>query len=346
MKGNGVAAPLRLERVELGDVDWAALDGSPDRLLFQTPEWVQFIARSQRAEPVVARVCDGREPVGYFTGLIVRRCGMRILGSPFPGWTTDYMGFNLDPAVDRRAAAAALLPFAFGAMRCVHVELKDRYLAEASLSGLDYTSGRTMTFEVDLTADEPELLARMSSACRRAIRKAEKGGVQVDIVADECFAAEYYHQLRDVFAKQSLVPTYREERVRELIRCLGPTGRLLLLRALAPDGRCIATALFPAAHGTAYFWGGASLRPDQILRPNELLFWTAMKYWKARGMTTLDCGGAGEYKRKYGGQELWVPWYRSSRYPGLPALRDAAKAATDWRQRRTGARAKARDGAT
>lgn len=337
---NGSTPPLRLERIGFDEVDWTALDTSPDRLLFQTPEWLQFIARTQRAEPVMARVCAGREPVGYFTGLIVRRCGMRILGSPFPGWTTDYLGFNLDPAVDRRAAAAALLPFAFGPMRCVHVELKDRHLTEGSLSGLGYTSCRTMTFEVDLTADEPELLARMSSACRRAIRKAEKGGVQVDIVADESFAAEYYHQLRDVFAKQALVPTYDEGRVRELIRCLGPTGRLLLARALAPDGRCIATALFPAAHGTAYFWGGASLRPDQILRPNELLFWTAMKYWKARGMTTLDCGGAGEYKRKYGGQELWVPWFRCSRYPGLPTLRDVAKVATEWRQRRSGARVK------
>jgi CelD/BcsL family acetyltransferase involved in cellulose biosynthesis len=328
--------PLRLERVRLVDVDWTALDAAPDRQLFQTREWLEFLARTQRAEPVVARVLAGDTCVGHFTGMVVRRCGLRILGSPFPGWTTDYMGFNLAPGVDRRHAALALAKFAFGPLRCVHLELKDRLLPEGALDGLGFVSTRTMTFEADLTAAEPALFAAMSSACRRAIRKAEKSGVVIETCTDEAFAADYYHQLRDVFAKQALVPMYSEERVRELIRCLVPSGRLLLLRALAPDGRSIATGIFPAFGGTAYFWGGASLRSDQLLRPNELVFWHAMRYWRDRGITTLDFGGAGDYKRKYGGRELWVPWYRQSRFPGVLALRDAAKAVTDWRQRRAG----------
>lgn len=330
------SAPLRLERVRLADVDGTALDAAPDRLLFQTREWLEFLARTQRAEPVVARVLAGRTCVGHFTGLIVRRCGLRILGSPFPGWTTDYMGFNLEPGVDRRHAALALARFAFGPLRCVHLELKDRLLPEGALDGLGFASTRTLTYEADLTAAESALFGAMSSACRRAVRKAEKSGVTIETCTDESFAADYYRQLCDVFAKQALVPTYGVERVRELIRCLVPSGRLLLVRALAPDGRSIATAIFPAFGSTAYFWGGASLRSDQLLRPNELIFWYAMRFWRDRGMSTLDFGGAGDYKRKYGGTELWVPWYRRSRLPGMLALRDAAKAVTDWRQRRAG----------
>ena len=329
------AASLRLERVQFRDVAWGDLDAHPDRLLFHTREWLEFLARTQRAEPVVARVLAGNTCVGHFTGAVIRRAGLRILGSPFPGWTTDYMGFNLNPSLDRRAAAA-LVRFAFGPLRCVHLELKDRFLTDGALDGLGFASTPTRTFELDISRDEEELFSGMSSACRRAVRKAQKSMVRIEVAHDDSFADEYYHHLRDVYAKQSLVPSYDVDRVRQLIQCLAPSGRLLLLRAVAPDGRSIATAIFPAFAGTAYFWGGASLRSDQILRPNELIFWQAIQYWRARGVTTLDFGGGGDYKRKYGGTELWVPWFRRSRFPGLTPLRDAAKALVEWRQRRAG----------
>lgn len=329
------AVSLSLERVSPEDLEWSSPDTAAHRLLFQTREWLEFLARTQRAEPVVARVLADGAHVGHFTGAVVRHWGARILGSPAPGWTTDYMGFNLEPSVDRRAAAAALVRFAFGPLRCVHLELKDRFFADGELDGLGFTSDRTRTFELDISRPEHEIFAGMSSACRRAVRKAQKSGLRIEIDSDVTFADEYYHQLRDVFAKQLLVPPYGVERVRELIRCLGPVGRLLLIRAVTPDGRSIATGIFPAFGHTAHFWGGTSLRSDQILRPNELIFWHAIQYWRARGITTLDFGGGGEYKRKYGGQELWIPWYRLSRYPGLPALRDAMKAGIEWRQRQS-----------
>ncbi|WP_214365438.1 GNAT family N-acetyltransferase [Pseudonocardia sp. H11422] len=329
---------LTLERIDPQDGDWDRMDAAADRVVFQTREWLSFLACTQRAEPVVAAVLDRGERVGSFTGLIVRRFGVPILGSPFPGWTTDYMGFNLAPGVRRRDAAAALQKFAFGPLRCVHLELKDRRLRSADLDGLGFEHSPTLTYEVDLGCDEDEMFGRMSSACRRAIRKADKLGVTVEIATDATFADEYYTQLQEVFARQALVPTYDVERVRQLIHWLQPAGRLLLARALAPDGRPIATALFPAFNGTAYFWGGASRRADQIVRPNEMIFWFAMRYWRERGMTTMDLGGAGDYKRKYGVRELRLPWFRSSRYSILSSMRDIAQTAVLRRQSRRGRR--------
>jgi CelD/BcsL family acetyltransferase involved in cellulose biosynthesis len=331
--------PLALERVGLEHCDWERMDAFADRVIFQTREWIEFVSRTQRAEPVIANVLRDGEVVGYFTGLIVRRFGVRILGSPFPGWTTDSMGFNLADGVSRRDAAAALVRFAWGPLRCAHLELKDRRLQRADIEGLGFESDAKLTYEVDLADDEQAIFGRMSSACRRAIRKAEKVGVTVEPATGAGFADEYHAQLVDVFAKQSLVPTYGVERVRALIECLEPTGRLLLLRARSPDGRSIATGIFPAFNGIAYFWGGASMRADQILRPNEALFWYAMRYWRARGMTTLDLGGAGDYKRKYGTRELWLPWCRRSRVPGLSLMRTVAREATKRRQAWSGRRA-------
>jgi hypothetical protein len=235
------------------------------------------------------------------------------------------MGFNLTPGISRRAATDALQRFAFGALQCRHVELKDRRLEADALAGLGFTSSPTVTFEVDLSPPDEEVFARMSSACRRAVRKSQKSGVTVEEASPAGFAEDYYAQLEDVFAKQSLTPTYGIDRVRTLIRCLYPTGRLLLLRALAPDGECIATGIFPAMNGVAYFWGGASWRHGQILRPNEAIFWRAMCFWKARGMTVLDMGGGGDYKRKYGPREFSVPFFRKSRPAILMQLRDVAQ---------------------
>jgi CelD/BcsL family acetyltransferase involved in cellulose biosynthesis len=329
---------LTFERFEPHEQDWQEMDARPDRVIFQTREWLEFIRRSQGAEPVVASIFDGGERVGYFTGLIVKRLGIRILGSPLPGWTTESMGFNLPPSISRRDAAKALKSFAYGPLRCLHFELKDRRMQASDLDGLGFESTATMTYDIDLTGDESTLFGQMSGACRRAIRKAEKSGVQVEVATGVDFAEEYYDQLQDVFGKQSLVPTYGIDRVRHLIRFLEPTGRLLLLRALGPDGRSIASAIFPAFNGRAYFWGGASLRSDQIFRPNEAIFWYAMRHLRQEGTTTLDMGGAGEYKRKYGGREVWLPWSRHSRYPGLSAMRNLAKAAARRRQMRLGAR--------
>ncbi|HEX7300622.1 MAG TPA: GNAT family N-acetyltransferase [Solirubrobacteraceae bacterium] len=323
---------LTLERIAPTGAAWERMDAFGDRVVFQTREWLEFLARTQGAEPVVAAVMDGDERVGYFTGLVVRRFGLRILGSPFPGWTTESMGFNLDDGVSRREAAAALIPFAFRTLGCAHVELKDRRLErDDDLHGLGFTSEPTRTFEVDLSDDETAIFGRMSSACRRAVRRGEKVGVTVEQATGAAFADEYYAQLVEVFARQSLVPTYDVERVRALIDCLEPTGHLLLVRARSPEGVPVATAIFPAFNRTAYFWGGASVREHQILRPNEAIFWYAMRYWRERGITTLDLGGGGEYKRKYGPRELRLPFFRRSRFPGLAVLREVARRAVEQR---------------
>src|SRR5215211_7727560 len=72
----GRDAMLRLERLDPDRVDWRRLNAFDDRVVFQTPEWVAFVAETQHAEPVVAEVRAGSTSVGYFTGLVVRRFGM------------------------------------------------------------------------------------------------------------------------------------------------------------------------------------------------------------------------------------------------------------------------------
>jgi hypothetical protein len=329
---------LRLERVPLDGVA-PAIDDLRTRNVFQTREWLEFVASTQQAEPVVAHVERDGELVGAFTGLIVKRFGVRILGSPFQGWMTGPMGFSLDPGVPRPEAMNALMRFAFRELGCLHVELMDRQAGFEELGGLRARVVRFPTFELDLTQDEDAIFAGMTSSCRRAIRKGEREGVRVEEAHGVEFADEYYDQLLSVYERQGRgrKPPYGRDRVRELIRCVEPSGDLLMLRAVAPDGERIATAIFPARQDFAYFWGGAMWRSHQSLRPNEAIFWQAMRHFRERGVRMLDLGGGADFKRKFGAPEKLIPYVRKSRVPGLLALRDLA--AYVYKRRATRAKA-------
>lgn len=146
----------------------------------------------------------------------------------------------------------------------MHVEIRDRVLGIEDVEGLQLAFSKKMMFDVDLEPPEQAVFEGMTSACRRRVRKGDKVGVTIEEAADPEFADDYYSQLLDVFARQSLVPSYNRNRVKELIRHLHPGGRLLLLRARSADGECIATGIFPAMNKTMYFWGGASWRQTRF----------------------------------------------------------------------------------
>jgi hypothetical protein len=325
-----------LELIAWNEVDWQTLDRFTDRTIAHTRPWLEFIRESQQAEPVLAAVKRDNEIVGYFTGLLIRKYGMKILGSPFPGWTTSYMGFNMSADGDRLDALKALPEFAFKTLGAIHLEIMDRHITVANAKAAGFAHRVFSGFEIDLRQSEDDLFAAMSSACRRCIRKAEKSGVIIEEAHDEGFAEEFHRQLIEVFDKQSLPPTYPLSRVKLLVKHLLPAGHLLLLRANNRDGVCVATGVFPAYNDTMYFWGGASHREYQIDRPNEALQWYAMRFWKARGISKYDMGGGGEYKRKYGGMEIEVPWIRHSRSGLIRMLRLQAERLFRFRQRLRG----------
>ena len=319
--------------VDLRTADWQALDQFADRTVFQTREWLHFIAEAQNATPVLAEIRQSGKLVGYFSGLSVTKLGVKILGSSFPGWTTPYIGFNLEPGISRSEALQAVEKFAWDTLKCLHMEVSDPYFSVEDGRELGFDCQFYTSYRTDLTQSEEQLFNNMDSACRRCIRKAEKSGVVIEEAHDMAFADEYYGQLEDVFAKQGLIPTYKVDRVRTLIKHMEPTGKLLLLRARDPEGKCVATGIFPGFNKIAEFWGNASSRAGQILRPNEAIHWYVMRYWKRRGVEVYDWGGEGTYKEKYGCKVHQVPWFTKSRYQLVSKLREGAKNMISRKQR-------------
>ncbi len=309
-------------RIEPAEIPWEQLDSFPDRVVFQTQAWLNFISETQHGEWIVAEISNDAGLAGYFSGVVVRKAGFRMLGSSFPGWTTPYMGFNLVSGISRAAVLPSFEQWVFQDLKCLHFEVSDSNFTPEDAQSLAFSETFYESYSSDLTKSEEELFAGMSSACRRCIRKGEKSGVRVEEAHDETFADDYYAQLKDVFAKQGKTPTYGPDRVQSLVKHLLPTGNLLLLRARSPEGACIGTGIYPGMNKTAEFWGNASWREHQLLRPNETLHWYAMRYWKKRGAEVFDWGGGGEYKEKYGVVPLRVPWLYKSRYKWVSTARD------------------------
>jgi CelD/BcsL family acetyltransferase involved in cellulose biosynthesis len=310
----------------------------PDAEVFHSPQWLAYLAATQGVEPVVALVRAGGRPVGHFVGGIVRRFGVKILGSPMPGWATQHMGFLVDATVDKRAVAEAVLTYAFGELRCMHVELGNRSLTAEDMVGSSYVADPGATYMVDLEASEEEILARMNARTRTYVRRATRNALTAEVATDVGFADDYHAQLGEVFARQGLVPTYDVERVRHLVREVGPSGQLLLLRVRGPDGATLATGVSVGRNGIAVNWGTACSRAGMSLHPNELLWWEMMRTWRSRGATRFDMGGRGDYKAKYGGVPIPATTFRCSRFGMLEHARTAAERLVRARQRLEGRR--------
>ena len=305
----------RFEHVNADTISRTIASGAfRDRIVFQMAPWISFLADTQKGEPVFAVLRHGDQIIGCFTGLVIRKFGLKILGSPFRGWSTPLMGFNLLPSTKPRLAVKALFEFAFDDLKCDHLELVDPHVKPEDIEGLGATYEKNPTVIVDITRSDEELLASFDKHGRRAMRKAEKiGAVSIEESNGLDFANDYFAQLKDVFGKQKLSVPWGIERVRALIQHMGSTGMLLLLRARDPQGKCIATGIFPALNETMHLWGNASFTADQNLYPNELLHWHAMKFWRDRGIKKYDMTGNSRFKLKFGGTETYALLIRKSK---------------------------------
>lgn len=322
---------VRLEQVPLARVPWDELDRRDTRSVFCTHEWLDFLRASQRAQPVVARVLLDREPVGWFTGAVVRRGGVRLLGSPLPGWSTSYMGYDWDdPSV------GSLLPLALAATRrwaharlgCAHLEVLAR-VDPGDLAvppGMSYATFHS--FERSLV-DDATMLAAMSTNARRNIRRSQRRGVRIEAVGAEHaadFAWESFSQVRNAFLRREVSPSYGPRRTRELLDAMLPGGRLLATRAVTADGRCAGTCISAGTPGgRATFLTGAADPTMLDVRPNEALMWHAMTTWRDRGALVFDFGGGGTYKQKFGCDPVESAWVRSSLLPGAEPARATAR---------------------
>lgn len=318
------------QKIQFEKVDLKEFCSFPNKTVLTTPEWISFIEEDSHATPYILRITKAGHLVGYFSALSTKKFGLSIIASPFPGWSTQYMGFDVIDDSIKCKILPELVDFIMKGEKCDYLEIHDKDIDPVALKEYanqhKYTMKMCDTLELSLNGDDAFLRKNMKVDCRNFINQFERRGASIEQAEpNEVFAEEYYEQLIDVFAKQDLVPTYTVDKVKCLLKHLAGSGKVLCLRVREPEeGKSIATSIFLGFNKRMFFWGGASLRPYQHYRPNEYMIFTAMKYWRDRGCTEFDMVGNRPYKKKFGAWEFQYPSIIIPKYRILIPLKNLA----------------------
>ena len=303
------------------------------RELFHRQAWLDYLSASRGIEIRKWAIRDSGQLRGYLCAGVVRKGPFRILASPLKGWGTNSMGPVTAPQFDHAAFLASLETLA-KKERFAMVELENCSLCVEAFEDAQYRQVAGWTYRVALS-DPDDMWNRLTSTCRKSIRKALRSGLTVEDASEPCVADEYYDRYLDLMVRKGLVPPYPRSHPRLLFAHLKSADLLFSIRVLGPDGTLLAVGLFPHDDRTVYFWGGASWQEGRNLCPNDLLHWDGMRMAAQRGLTLYDMCGYGQFKKKFGGSlETTRRWHKSY----VPGAELARQAYSFWFQTQSRAR--------
>lgn len=281
-------------------------------------EWMQFVSDRQDANPFhhpawasLLAECYGYRPFafalvgagGVRRGLPVMEVrgllgGRRWVSLPF----TDHCSPLAAP--DELDALASAIVHASVAEKVAQLEIRSPLETPAMTRRAE-----AVVHRLELDPDPERVRAGFRSAVRRSIRKAEREGVEIREAASEADIAERYYELHLRNRKRQGTPVQPRRFFRLLWRRLLEPGLGYGLLAYV-EGVPVAGAIFLDWNGTVIYKYGASNPQYQALRPNNLLFWHAIRRASEQGRRTLDFGrtdfeneGLRAFKSSWGASE-------------------------------------------
>jgi lipid II:glycine glycyltransferase (peptidoglycan interpeptide bridge formation enzyme) len=168
---------------------------------------------------------------------------------------------------------------------------------------------------LELQRDEAGLFARCDEPVRKAVRKAERGGLTVEFSTEESVLREFFDLFCRTRRKHGAPPQpFRFFAcIREHVLQRGH-GWIVLARQ---GNRPVASAIYFHAGRDALYKFGASDERLQHLRGNNLVMWAAIGKYAREGFATLDFGrtslgneGLRKFKLSWGATESALSYRR------------------------------------
>jgi hypothetical protein len=286
------------------------------REMFHRRAWLDYLAASRGLGIRLWAIQSRGKAVGYFCGGVLRKGPFRILGSPLKGWGTNFLGPAVNSDIDQNDFLAALDDLV-EREHFAMVEIENPLLRADLMERSGYVAVPQPTYVVALTQGCTEAMwRRVDLKSRQKVRKAKRADLIVEETSDPGLADEFFDEFVEVLSRKDLFPPYDRNCPRLLFQHLSPQGLLIALRVSEPNGKTIATGLFPHDEKTLYLWGAASRINSWNYCPNDLLQWTAMETASQRGLTVYNMCGYGHFKSKFGGAlvtpKRWSKYYQRS----------------------------------
>jgi hypothetical protein len=326
--GNIIAAPEAGSFAEVGSLSRAtfACDKIPPIDLFQHPNWDTLVTSLPNFSFFhgVAWAKVLVETYGYAPNYFVTK-GSNNLCSMLPlmevdSWLTGRRGIALpftddcEPLCQDNNSFKALFQNAieFGKMRgWKYLECRGgRKLFEGVPASLSFYG-----HSLNLAAGEEQLFGRLESSVRRAIRKAEKDGVVVDI-SQSLEAMETFYSLQCKTRKKHGLPPQPFSFFSNIHKyILSQNSGMVAVASWRKTP--VAASIYFHLKDRAIYKYGASDETFQHLRGSNLVMWEAIKWYWKRGVKKLHLGrtsmaneGLRRFKLGWGTSEGKIEYFK------------------------------------
>lgn len=300
--------PLEISFLSPTDPLWQkSIAANTEANIFHHPAWIDTLAQCYGFRPFIASLLDKDGKIA--AGLPVMEVHqpfskMRWVSLPF----TDHCA----PLNDDIASLNVLLDGISQATKygVSEIELRWNY---APFPGLQ--SQPCFVFhKIALDPTRCQTSSPIHPMHARNARLAQKKGVQIRFGTDRR-DMEVFYQLHLQTRRRQGVPIQPRRFFDLICSQVIDQGLGFILMALK-DNTCLAAALFLHWQNTLTYKFGASSLDSLNLRPNDLIFWSAIQWGLEHGFTCLDLGrtdmnntGLREFKSRWGAEE--IPLYYS-----------------------------------
>lgn len=292
----------RVIHLPVDDPRWVAFVQSvPAAMPFHHPAWAKLLAECYGYRPLALALTDGSGeisaglPVMDVSGLLGRR---RWVSLPF----TDYC-----PVLNRNRSTGRLSDALVDAARTTRLgsfELRAG-LPEAPHV---YTRADAVRHTLELSSDSEAVYAGFSKMHRRNIRKAEREDVHITRGHSASDVQAFYRL--HLLTRRRLGAPVQPKRFFDLLADRLMKNGLGFILTARVNGEPAAAAIFLNWNGTLIYKYGASDPTYWEHRPNNLLFWEAIRWACEQGYHTLDWGrsdledrGLRDFKGGWGAHE-------------------------------------------
>ena len=323
---NGALAPavssgdgLDVEIVNpLADSQWDAdVAQHPDATVFHTSAWTRVLTSTYRHQPMYLRCTrDGKlkalVPLMHVNSILTGRRGICL---PF----SDFCAPLLFPNCPSEVVADVLLRVA-RERKWKHVEIRS--------GGTFYPDiGVSVSFwshKLDLRSGVDALFAGLKSSVRRALRKAERSDLRLDITCSQESMDIFYHLQAETRRRHGLPPQPLKF-FRKIYQEVLKPGHGFIIVARTSAGQPVCAMVYFRYGKSALYKFGASDKAFQEHRPNNLVMWAAIQRLANEGCEVLHFGrsslandGLRRFKLSWGSQEGVLQYFRMEPHTGQP----------------------------
>lgn len=303
------AEPLTVDRVDpLRAAEWNETVRELGGSAFHASSWARVLASAYGYRPLYYTVSDASGVRAALPLMEVNSwlTGRRGISLPF---TDECEALADDPDAFRSLVDGALR---LGRLRhWRYVEIRGgRHLLHTATPSLRYFGHR-----LTLARPEAELFAGLESSCRRAVRRAQQRGVEVEFSTERAALRVFYGLLRKTRKRHGLPPQPWSFFVRLHDEILLQQQGLVGIARI--DGRAIAAAVYLNSGDTMIYKYGASDDAYQQYRANNLVMWEAIRRFNRDGCvcldfgrTSVDNGGLRAFKLGWGTEERAIEYVK------------------------------------